>query len=174
MQSVANQEINQDGVKQSPKFHLMVYSARRDYFVKFLQEPMPLESQLAENLQDPLNTEIVAGTITNKQEAVDWLTLTFLFRRLAPNPNYYNLNGRTPQILNDFISQLIEDTVEDLVTAKCIEVDEENEFDLKAANMGRIAAFFGVSYQTMSLFAKNLGDEKILSQKLKALLQILS
>jgi pre-mRNA-splicing helicase BRR2 len=135
---------------------------------------MPLESEITEKLHDAINCEIVMGTISNKQEAVDWLTWTFLFRRLAPNPNYYNLSGRTPQNLNDFISQLIEDTVEDLVGSKCISVDEENEFDLTPQNVGRIAAFYDVSYKTISLFAKHLDDEKILSQKLKALLQILT
>jgi pre-mRNA-splicing helicase BRR2 len=67
-----------------------------------------------------------------------------LFRRLAPNPNFYNLNGRTPQNINDFISQLVEDTIEDLVNSKCTIVDEETELDLSAANLGRIAAFYGV------------------------------
>lgn len=98
-----------------PKFLLQVYSPHKDYFIKFLQEPLPLESQLVDNLHDFLNTEIVAGTVSTKQEAVDWLTWTFLFRRLAPNPNHYNLSGRAPQDINNFISQLIEDTVEDLV-----------------------------------------------------------
>jgi pre-mRNA-splicing helicase BRR2 len=124
----------------------MVYTAHKDYFVKFLQEPLPLESQLADNLHDYLNAEIVAGTITSKQEAVDWLTWTFLFHRLSPNPNYYNLTGRSAQNINDFISQLIEDTVEDLVNAKCVTVDEETELDLAPANLGRIAAFYSVKY----------------------------
>lgn len=44
----------------------MVYSAHKDYFVKFLQEPLPLESSLPDNLHDFLNSEIVAGTITTK------------------------------------------------------------------------------------------------------------
>lgn len=65
-----------------------------------------------------------------------------MFRRLSPNPNYYNLAGRTPQNINDFVSQLIEDTVEDLTEAKCITVDEETEMELTPANLGRIAAFY--------------------------------
>jgi len=65
---------------------------------------------------------------------------------------------------------LIEDTVEDLVASKCISVDEENEFDLAAQNVGRIASHYNLSYKTISLFAKHLEDEKMLAVKLKALL----
>jgi len=40
--------------------------------------------------------------------------------------------------------------------------------------MGRIAAFYGVKYQTIGLFAKNLEDESFLSKKMRALLVVLS
>lgn len=42
-------------------------------------------------LEDHLNAEIVAGTIGDLQEAVDYLTWTYFFRRLLLNPTYYNL-----------------------------------------------------------------------------------
>lgn len=93
-----------DGQRLAPKCLLMCYTPRRDYFIKFLQEPLPVESNLAENLHDALNAEIVVGTIETKQDAVDWMTWTFLYRRLAPNPNYYNLSGRSAQHINDFLS----------------------------------------------------------------------
>jgi len=73
-----------------------------------------VESSLVESLHDPLNAEIVAGTVKTKQDAVDWLTWSYMYRRLAPNPNFYNLSGRSPQHINEFMSQLIEDTIDDL------------------------------------------------------------
>jgi len=39
-------------------------------------------------LSDHLNAEIVAGTISTKQEAMDYITWTYFFRRLVMNPRW--------------------------------------------------------------------------------------
>jgi pre-mRNA-splicing helicase BRR2 len=54
--------------------------------------------------------EVVVGTIKNKQEAVDWLTYTFFYRRLPQNPNYYNMMGRSHRHIRDHLSEIVEDT----------------------------------------------------------------
>ena len=67
MEGLANLALQTaEGQKLAPKCLLMCYTPRRDYFVKFLQEPLPVESNLAENLHDALNAEIVVGTIESK------------------------------------------------------------------------------------------------------------
>ena len=83
------------GASQSAKCVLYCHTPRKEYFIKFLQEPLPIESQLDHSLHDHLNADVVAGTIENKQDAVEWITWTFMYRRISQNPNYYNLAGRT-------------------------------------------------------------------------------
>jgi len=53
------------------------------FILQFLYEPFPVESSLRERLHDHINAEIVSGTICNKQDAVHYLTWTYLFRRLV-------------------------------------------------------------------------------------------
>lgn len=74
---------------------LMCQTSKKDFFKKFLMETLPIESHLDHRMHDHFNAEIVTKTIENKQDAVDYLTWTFLYRRLTQNPNYYNLQGVT-------------------------------------------------------------------------------
>lgn len=69
----------------------MCHTPRKEYYKKFLFEPFPVESHLDHFLHDHIVAEIVNKTITSKQEAVDYLTWTFFYRRLSQNPNYYNM-----------------------------------------------------------------------------------
>ncbi len=48
-------------------------------------------------LSDHLNAEIAAGTISSKQDAMDYITWTYFFRRLVMNPRLESL--LTPPII---------------------------------------------------------------------------
>jgi replicative superfamily II helicase len=73
-------------VDTSSRCVLMCQQTRKDFFKKFLNEALPVESSLPSYLHDHFNAEIVAKTIENKQDAVDWCTWTWFYRRLMQNP----------------------------------------------------------------------------------------
>ncbi|KAJ7950468.1 DExH-box ATP-dependent RNA helicase [Quillaja saponaria] len=85
----------------SGKCVIPCHAPRKEYYKKFLYEAFPIESHLHHFLHDNINAEIVAGIIENKQDAVDYLTWTFMYRRLTQNPNYYNLTGVSHRHLSD-------------------------------------------------------------------------
>ena len=53
---------------------------------------------LLQVLADHLNAEIVAGAITTKQDAMDYVTWTYFFRRLMMNPRYTVGNGSSQKV----------------------------------------------------------------------------
>ncbi|MED6279107.1 activating signal cointegrator 1 complex subunit [Characodon lateralis] len=66
---------------------ILVHDIKKDFYKKFLYEPFPVESSLLSVLSDHLNAEIAAGTISSKQDAMDYITWTYFFRRLVMNPS---------------------------------------------------------------------------------------
>uniref|UniRef100_A0A8C9Z002 U5 small nuclear ribonucleoprotein 200 kDa helicase n=1 Tax=Sander lucioperca TaxID=283035 RepID=A0A8C9Z002_SANLU len=128
---------------------IMCQGSKKDFFKKFLYEPLPVESHLDHCLHDHFNAEIVTKTVENKQDAVDYLTWTFLYRRMTQNPNYYNLQGMSHRHLSDHLSELVEHTLHDLEQSKCISI--EDEMDVAPLNLGMIAAYYYINYTTIGL-----------------------
>uniref|UniRef100_A0A336MEZ9 U5 small nuclear ribonucleoprotein 200 kDa helicase n=1 Tax=Culicoides sonorensis TaxID=179676 RepID=A0A336MEZ9_CULSO len=147
---------------------LMCQSAKKDFYKKFLTESLPVESHLDHRMHDHFNAEIVTKTIENKQDAVDYLTWTFLYRRLTQNPNYYNLQGVTHRHLSDHLSELVENTLSDLEQSKCISI--EDDMDTLPLNLGMIAAYYYINYTTIELFSLSLNHKT----KIRGLLEIIS
>lgn len=85
---------------------------------QFLFEPLPVESHLDAALHDHFVAEIVTRTIENKQDAVDYMTWSFYYRRLTQNPNYYNMHGVSHRHVSDHLSELVETTLADLEQSK--------------------------------------------------------
>ena len=159
---------NRPNIDADGKCVLFCQSARKEFFKKFLSDPLPVESHLDHCLHDHFNAEIVTKTIENKQDAVDYLTWTFLYRRMAQNPNYYNLQGVTHRHLSDHLSELVESTLTDLEQSKCISI--ENEIDVSPLNLGMIGAYYYINYSTIELFSMSLTAKT----KIRGLIEIVS
>ncbi|MCD7464095.1 DExH-box ATP-dependent RNA helicase DExH12 [Datura stramonium] len=155
-------------VDSSGKCVILCHAPRKDYYKKFLYEAFPVESHLQHYLHDNLNAEVVVGVIQNKQDAVDYLTWTFMYRRLTQNPNYYNLQGVSHRHLSDHLSELVENTISDLEASKCVTI--EDEFLLSPLNLGMIASYYYISYTTIERFSSSVTSKT----KLKGLLEILA
>uniref|UniRef100_A0A7S2XFJ4 Helicase ATP-binding domain-containing protein n=1 Tax=Lotharella oceanica TaxID=641309 RepID=A0A7S2XFJ4_9EUKA len=149
------------------KCSIFCYAPKKEFYKKFLYEPFPVESHLDHMLHNHLNAEIGTKTIENFQDAVDYLTWTFMYRRLTQNPNYYNLQGTSHRHVSDHLSELIEGTLQDLETSKCISIDD---IDLSPLNLGMIASYYYITYTTVELFNSSLGKKT----KMKGLMEILS
>lgn len=152
----------------SGKCVILCHAPRKEYYKKFLYEAFPVESHLQHYLHDNLNAEVVAEVIQNKQDAVDYLTWTFMYRRLTQNPNYYNLQGVSQRHLSDHLSELVENTLIDLEASKCVAI--EDDVDLSALNLGMIASYYYISYTTIERFSSSLTSKT----KMKGLLEILA
>ena len=148
---------------------LMVPQVKRDYYKKFLNEALPIESHLQLYLHDAFVSEISTKVIASTQDAVDWATYTYFYRRLLANPSYYGLVDVSHEGLSTFLSDLIETTLKDLTEAKLIELDEEDD-TVTPLNPAMIAAYYNISYITIQTFLLSLTGKT----KLKQLLEIVT
>lgn len=135
---------------------VFVHDVKKDFYKKFLYEPFPVESSLLDVLPEHLNAEIVAGTICSKQDAIDYLTWTYFFRRLLQNPAYYDLDHLEPAMVNHYLTSLIQRSLSILETSWCVELDRELDGQVEPTSLGRIASYYYLSYRTLKLFRERL------------------
>lgn len=147
---------------------VLVHDLKKNFYKNFLHEPFPVESSLLGVLPDHINAEIVAGTIKNKQELLDYLTWTYFYRRLIKNPIYYNLNALEPHTVNQYLSSLLDNTIKVLMDSHCIDFDESEQI-LFPLSMGKIASFYYLSHHTMLMFEQSLQESLTLDKCLHIL-----
>ncbi len=135
----------------------MVHDVKKHFYKKFLYEPFPVESNLLRVLSDHLNAEIVAATISSKQEAMDYLTWTYFFRRLLVNPTYYELESLENTPVNKYLSFLIQRSLNELEDSHCITIADDGQ--LQCTELGRIASFYYLSHKTVKMFKEALSNE---------------
>ncbi|MCJ1326706.1 DEIH-box ATPase [Thelotrema lepadinum] len=156
-------------IDKSSRGVLMTGQIKKDYYKKLLNEALPIESHLQIYLHDAFVSEISTKVIASTQDAVDWTTYTYFYRRLLANPSYYGLVDVTHQGLSAYLSELVENTLKDLTEAKLIEADEEDD-TITPLNAAMIAAYYNISYVTIQTFLLSLTGRT----KLKQILEIVT
>ncbi|XP_067305469.1 activating signal cointegrator 1 complex subunit 3 [Pseudorasbora parva] len=147
---------------------ILVHDIKKDFYKKFLYEPYPVESSLLSVLSDHLNAEIAAGTVTSKQDAMDYITWTYFFRRLVMNPSYYNLDNTSHETINKYLSTLVERSLRDLECSYCMEI-QQDEQTIEPLTYGRIASYYYLKHQTIRMFKERLKPELAIPELLAVL-----
>ena len=147
---------------------LFVANSKRDFYKKFINEPIPVESVLDEDLGNLLNSEIASGAIKTVHDCMGWISSTFFYRRLLKNPNYYSLQGTSHEQISEYLSELVEDELDNLQNAGMIVQTDEGI--VSVADLGLIASYYSVKVATIELFRRSLTE----SIRRKALIELLA
>ncbi|XP_049885974.1 activating signal cointegrator 1 complex subunit 3 isoform X2 [Pectinophora gossypiella] len=124
------------------------------HYLQAITNSFPIESNFINLLADNLNAEIALGTVANIDEAVEWLSYTYLFVRMRLNPHVYGLS------YDDVREEpMLETKRRQLITAAAMELDkthmiryDDNTGDLNITDLGRTASHYYITLETMQVF----------------------
>ncbi|KRT80228.1 helicase, partial [Oryctes borbonicus] len=127
---------------------------RINFYLSAMTNQIPIESKLLNALTDNLNAEIVLGSVSNIQESVEWLTFTYLHRRMRMNPQVYGLQYsdlEEDSNLRGTMLTFVHKAATLLDKAHMIRYDPKNG-DLVATNLGRTASYYYINFDTIEIF----------------------
>ena len=134
---------------------IFTQDAKKAFYKHFLHTGFPVESSLHNVLDNHLGAEVSAGTIGTKQDALDYLTWTFFFRRLHKNPSYYGLEVSAEehntiaaqQLANVYMIEMVDKALDELAESRCIELQPNGEVD--STPFGKIMSYYYLSHKTV-------------------------
>ncbi|KAH8681476.1 Sec63 Brl domain-containing protein [Xylariales sp. PMI_506] len=151
---------------------IFTQDSKKDFYKHFLHTGFPVESSLHTVLDDHLCAEVSAETIVTKQDALDYLTWTFFFRRLHKNPSYYGLEVSAEehntiaaqQLANDYMVDMVNRSLDDLAASKCVEVYPNGDID--STPLGKIMSYYYLSHKTIRNLVKHAKPKATFSEVL--------
>ncbi|PNY25026.1 helicase mug81 [Tolypocladium capitatum] len=134
---------------------IFTQDSKKDFYKHFLHTGFPVESSLHTVLDNHLGAEVSAETILTKQDALDYLTWTFFFRRLHKNPSYYGLElsaeehgaMAAQQMANEYMVEMVNKSLDELAASKCVDVLPNGDVDSTA--LGKIMSYYYLSHLTV-------------------------
>jgi pre-mRNA-splicing helicase BRR2 len=139
---------------------IMTAHSELQYYLSLMNLQLPVESQLIKSLPDHLNAEIVLGNVQTVNDAVDWLSYSFLFVRMLRNPSLYGIHNAAEALKED--PKLTHYRMDLVHTAACIlEKNQLTWYDRKSGALqptalGRISSLFYISHSSMALYSQHL------------------
>ncbi|ALC46005.1 CG5205 [Drosophila busckii] len=125
-----------------------------NHYLSLLTNQFPIESNFVQCLADNLNAEICLGTISNVEEAIEWLSYTYLFVRMRINPHVYGIEYAELQkdpSLEARRRALIMGAAMSLDKAKMMRFNQRT-MDMNITDLGRTASHFYIKYDTVETF----------------------
>ncbi|KAJ1976814.1 activating signal cointegrator 1 complex subunit 3, partial [Dimargaris xerosporica] len=146
---------------------IFVQDTKKSFYKRFLHQPFPVESSLHKCLANHLNAEITAGTVRTRQDAMEYLSWTYLYRRLRMNPTYYGMEDATDASFNRYLSSLVDASFQALVQSGCIKEAPESDqtavlgatlatVPMVSTMLGKLASHYYLHHTTMKQFGDRL------------------
>ena len=124
-----------------------------------------MESFFHKHLVAHVNAEISTGAVRTPEGVLEYLSWTYLFRRLMANPDFYIDEDPAPDAsiknrVKAFLNQLVTSTVEQLLEHRCIErvepLDDDEDWGLEGTTLGRVACVYYLAPATAAHFDTRL------------------
>lgn len=120
--------------------------SKKTFYKHFLNVGFPVESSLHKVMDNHIGAEISSGTIKSRQDAMDFLTWTFLYRRAHHNPTYYGIEDITQEGISLYLSKLVDKVINNLVDSKCLTSTGEKLFPTPFL---QISSYYYLSHKTI-------------------------
>ena len=134
--------------------YILTTHDRLSHYISAITQQHPIESKFIENIVDNLNAEISLGTVTNVDEAVTWLSYTYLYVRMKKNPMIYGMNNDEPlddPLLGRKRHEIITLAARKLAACQMIVFDENTGY-LIPKDLGRISSNFYIKHTSIEIF----------------------
>lgn len=123
-------------------------NAKKTFYKHFLNVGFPVESSLHNVLDDHLGAEIAGGTVKTRQQALDFLSWTFLYRRAHNNPTYYGIEDNSAEGISAFLGGLVDNALTSLEQSHCVCVSGDL---VVATPFLRISSFYYLSHKSIRM-----------------------
>lgn len=120
---------------------------RKDFLKRFINTPLPVESNLPEHAAEHANAEIASGRIRTRKSLMAWLKRSFFAIRLEANPGYYE---------NITLDGVCDQIIKELTEKHCITTNIDGH--ILATPEGRIASIFYVNPDDVRLFIERMSE----------------